>query len=74
MGSYYKNDRCSECGSRLTASDEGFDGVCAVCAAASGTGSKVRRRMAVDRQSDRVGSHRLLDMDALDWVSGLLGA
>ena len=74
MGSYYKHDRCSECGSRLTASDEGFDGLCAVCAAASGTCSKVRRRRVVDRQGERVGSHRLLDVESLEWVSGLLGA
>ena len=74
MGSYYKHDRCSECGSRLTASDEGFDGVCAVCAAASGTGRNVRRRRAVNRHGELVGSHRLLDVDALEWVSGLLGA
>ena len=74
MGSYYDHGRCVECGCRLTASDEGFDGLCAVCAAASGTCRKVRRRRSVDRQGERVGAHRLLDVDALEWVSGLLGA
>ena len=74
MGSYYDHGRCVECGSRLTASDEGFDVLCAVCAAASGTGRKVRRRGTVDRHGEHVGSHRLLDVDALEWVSGLLGA
>ncbi len=76
MGSYYKHDRCSECGSRLSASDEGFDGLCAVCAAA---GATLRGRMRGNLHSRRspdesVGSHRILDVDALDWVSGLLGA
>lgn len=76
MGSYYKHDRCSECGSRLTASDEGFDGLCAVCAAAGATrrglarGSRHSRR----RPDESVGSHRLLDVDAMDWVTGILGA
>ena len=62
-------DRCSSCGTRLYESDEGFDGVCALCAVDECTQPRRKRRPTFD---DFIGT-QTIDAAAIEWVANLVG-
>lgn len=64
--------RCNCCGHPLSASDEGFDGVCASCAVAADVQprrGRVRRRQGV---MEMIGE-RFASREDIEWVMELVG-